>query len=51
MEKKQHDYIPQPIDTSDVTLPAELESLIEKVAKNVHEVWALSREDQGWTYG
>ena len=44
-------YVPQPIDTSDVVLPMELNELVEKIAKNVHEVWAQSRLQQGWTYG
>lgn len=48
---KKNNYIPQPIDTSDIRLPEELNELIEKMAKNVHEVWAQSRIDQGWTYG
>lgn len=49
MNKKE--YIPQPIDTSDVKLPEDLEQLIEKMSKNVHEVWAETRISQGWTYG
>ncbi len=44
-------YIPQPIDTSDVNLPTELEELVEEMSKNVHEVWAETRINQGWTYG
>jgi ryanodine receptor 2 len=44
-------YVPQPMDTSDVQLPAELNVLIEQMAKNVHEVWAQSRIEQGWVYG
>lgn len=44
-------YVPQPMDTSDVQLPQELNELVEKMAKNVHEVWAQSRLEQGWTYG
>lgn len=44
-------YVPQPMDTSDVQLPEELNELVEKMAKNVHEVWAQSRISQGWTYG
>ncbi|MBE6232891.1 MAG: Ryanodine receptor Ryr [Bacteroidales bacterium] len=43
-------YIPHPIDTSDVQLPEEMNSLVEQLAKNVHEVWAQSRLAQGWTY-
>ncbi len=48
---KKMEYQPSPIDTSDVTLPAELAARIEDIAKNVHEVWAQSRIEQGWTVG
>ena len=44
-------YAPQPMDTSDIQLPEELEALVEEMAKNVHEVWAETRIKQGWTYG
>lgn len=44
-------YVPQPMDTSDVQLPQELNELVEKMARNVHEVWAQNRISQGWTYG
>lgn len=44
-------YTPQPIDTTDVELPKELEQLVEEMSKNVHEVWAETRIKQGWTYG
>lgn len=50
-EMKTKNYTPQPIDTSDVKLPEELEPLVEQMAKNVHEVWAETRISQGWTYG
>lgn len=45
------DYEPRPIDTSGVTLPAELEPLVERLAENAHDQWALLRRQQGWTYG
>lgn len=48
MEKN---YIPQPMDTNDTLLPEDLNVLIEQLAKNVHEVWARNRIEQGWTYG
>jgi ryanodine receptor 2 len=32
-------------------LPKELNDLVELMAKNVHEVWAESRMEQGWIYG
>ena len=44
-------YVPQPMDTKDIQLPEELSVLVEQMAKNVHEVWAQSRMEQGWTYG
>ena len=48
---KTSEYTPHPIDMSDVKLPADLEMRIEEIARNVHEVWAQSRLDQGWTLG
>jgi len=48
---KQKTYTPQPIDTTDVMLPKELEVLVEQMSKNVHEVWSETRIQQGWTYG
>ena len=44
-------YIPQPIDTSGIQLPEELNPLLEAMAKNVHEIWAQERINQGWIYG
>lgn len=44
-------YEPKPIDTSDVILPEELLSLTEKIAENVHDVWAVGRLTEGWIYG
>lgn len=44
-------YEPKPIDTSDIQLSAELLELTEKIAENVHDVWAVGRIEQGWTYG
>lgn len=44
-------YTPTPTDVSDVQLPEEISALAEIVAKNVHEVWAAGRLQDGWTYG
>lgn len=44
-------YTPKPIDTSDVKLPEELISLVERIAENVHDTWAEGRINEGWTYG
>lgn len=48
---KTNKCIPQPIDTSDIRLPEELNPLFEAMAKNVHEIWAQERISQGWKYG
>lgn len=45
------EYKPTPVDTQSIELPEELNSLVEEMSKNVHEVWAQTRIDQGWTYG
>lgn len=44
-------YTPNPVDTSAVNLTADLLELTEKIAENVHEVWAWGRVKEGWTYG
>lgn len=44
-------YIPKPIDISNIRLDKELNELSEIIAENAHEVWAHSRQAEGWTYG
>ncbi len=44
-------YNPKPIDTSDINLPEELLALTERIAENVHDVWAAGRIAEGWTFG
>lgn len=44
-------YTPKPIDTSAVNLPEGLLELTEKIAENVHDIWAVGRMNAGWTYG
>lgn len=48
---KANNYIPNPVDTTDIQLPDELTPLLEAMAKNVHEIWAQGRINQGWIYG
>ena len=45
------EYVPHPIDLSDVELSDELNELREAIAENAHEVWAENRRAEGWTYG
>ena len=51
MKENKVDYIPEPMDLSSVDLPESLIQLSERIAENVHEVWAKARIDEGWTYG
>jgi ryanodine receptor 2 len=44
-------YTPQLVDTGDIELGIELEALVEAMAENVHDLWAQTRIDQGWSYG
>jgi len=44
-------YTPKPLDTTDVLLPTSLTPLMEKLAENIHDVWAVTRISQGWSYG
>jgi hypothetical protein len=44
-------YQPKPIDTGGVELPGDLEPLIEKLAAHNHDIWALGRIGEGWTWG
>jgi RyR domain len=45
------DYWPQPIDTTNVTLPEPLHALTEHLAENAHDHWARQRIAEGWTFG
>ncbi|XP_062422699.1 ryanodine receptor 2 [Pungitius pungitius] len=44
-------FTPTPVDTSEVVLPPQLEDISEKMAENIHELWAMDRIDLGWTHG
>lgn len=44
-------YQPEPVDTDDIRLPAGLNDLVEALAENVHDQWALGRINDGWRYG
>lgn len=44
-------WTPTPIAFGQITLPRELDNLVEQLAENVHNSWALERSQNGWTYG
>lgn len=39
------------ISTENISLPDDLDELIHAMAEHKHDVWALTRIKQGWTYG
>lgn len=45
------EYKPLPVDTTDVILDKDLIALTEKIAENVHDVWAAGRIREGWVWG
>ncbi|MBQ9850166.1 MAG: Ryanodine receptor Ryr [Clostridia bacterium] len=49
--KLNEKYIPSPVDTSDVVLDESLLALTETIAENCHDLWAVGRIKEGWTYG
>ncbi len=48
---KTTNYIPQPINTEHITLSPDIRELTERLAENTHDVWAMQRIAEGWTYG
>lgn len=46
-----NDYHTTPLTTSHLSIPDSLIPLIEQMAKNIHEVWAKKRVEEGWKYG
>ncbi|XP_008401783.1 ryanodine receptor 1-like, partial [Poecilia reticulata] len=44
-------FTPCPVDTIQIVLPPHLERIREKLAENSHELWAVNRIEQGWTFG
>lgn len=46
-------YRPEPMDVSDVRLPESLMPLIDRIARNTHEIWAYNRQQESppWVYG
>ncbi|WKY11480.1 hypothetical protein Q1695_003218 [Nippostrongylus brasiliensis] len=49
--QQSNGYKPQPLDTHEITLPDELNTLIEALARNTHNVWAKEKIKRGWTFG
>ncbi|XP_018801106.1 PREDICTED: ryanodine receptor isoform X11 [Bactrocera latifrons] len=44
-------FVPNPVDTSGVALPSSVDHIKEKLAENIHEMWALNKIEAGWSWG
>uniref|UniRef100_A0A8C3MUW5 Uncharacterized protein n=1 Tax=Geospiza parvula TaxID=87175 RepID=A0A8C3MUW5_GEOPR len=44
-------FNPQPVDTSNITIPEKLEYFINKYAEHAHDKWSMEKFANGWTYG
>lgn len=49
--RQANGYRPAPLDCSDVDVPVRLQRLVERLAANVHDVWASKRIAAGWRRG
>nr|XP_007988097.2 ryanodine receptor 2 isoform X8 [Chlorocebus sabaeus] len=44
-------FNPQPVDTSNITIPEKLEYFINKYAEHSHDKWSVDKLANGWIYG
>ncbi|XP_077437450.1 ryanodine receptor 2-like [Vanacampus margaritifer] len=44
-------FDPQPIETSNVSVPERLEFVVNKYAEHTHEKWSLDKFANGWVHG
>lgn len=44
-------YKPELPDLTSIEIPEDLETLTELLAEHAHDVWAIERQSEGWTYG
>ena len=49
--QQSNGYLPRPLDLSVVIVPEDLTVLVEMLAENNHNVWAMERIKAGWKYG
>ncbi|KAJ8982742.1 hypothetical protein NQ317_014040 [Molorchus minor] len=44
-------FVPNPVDTAMVSLASYVESIRDKLAENIHEMWAMNKIEAGWQWG
>ncbi|KAI5624619.1 ryanodine receptor 2 [Silurus asotus] len=47
----QASFIPTPVDTSHIVMPPHLQKVRDRLAGNIHELWAMNKIELGWSYG
>ena len=43
-------FTPNPVDTTSIEVPAYIEGVRDRLAENLHEIWAMYKIEQGWKY-
>ena len=51
MQNKNRVYDPKPVNTDGIELTEDILELCEQLAENTHDVWAVTRINDGWVYG
>ncbi|XP_014249566.1 ryanodine receptor isoform X2 [Cimex lectularius] len=44
-------FVPIPVDTTMITLPNHVETIRDRLAENIHEMWAMNKIEAGWIFG
>lgn len=44
-------FVPNPVDTANVALPSFVDTIKDKLAENIHEMWAVNKIEAGWCWG
>lgn len=43
-------FTPSPVDTTNVQVPGYFETIRDKLAENMHEIWSMYKIEQGWKF-
>ncbi|XP_078674597.1 ryanodine receptor 2-like isoform X8 [Branchiostoma floridae x Branchiostoma belcheri] len=49
--EKYEPLVPNPVNTTHITLPGFVESVREKLTENLHDLWCMKKIEAGWSYG
>ena len=44
-------YEPRPIETDEIKIPDHLKEVVEILAANQHDIWAMKKMESGYIYG